>query len=231
MVNRRVIGLSLLLLAAIGADLSWRHLRAAVLKPSELTSTQPNPKPPPEPVKVGEYSQTRGGPCDRSEESAQLREVRVELRPSEDGVLLFSPQIRHHLHFLLFSNRAGLKVYEDWNSWGYFAPSFKAEDGNCRTYDITRRERGWDKNYPSTATLNKGDFLIIDTYLCDETWRVTPKLPATKTLTLQVVGRFVMKADKKRPVSGLWTGQAESAPLEIYLDKPCVDVLNADGAS
>jgi hypothetical protein len=227
-VNPRAIGVSLLLVAVIGAALSWRHSRGAVLTPSELRSTQPNPKPPPEPVKVEGYSQTRSKPCDRPEASLQLPELRVELRPSEDGVLLFSPQIRHHLHFLLFSNQAGLKVYEDWNSWGYFAPSFKAEDGNCRTYDITRRDRDWDKNYPSIATLNKEDFLIIDTYLCDETWRVTPKLPAAKTLTLQVLGRFMMKADKKRPISGLWTGQAESAPLEIYLDKQCVDVLNAE---
>ena len=229
--NRRATGVPLLLFAAIGAALSWRHFRVAALTPSELKSTQPNPKPPPEPVKVGEYSQSRSKPCDRSEVSAQLPELRVELRPSEDGVLLFSPRIRHHLHFLLFSNQAGLRVYEDWNSWGYFAPSFKAEDGNCKTYDITRRERDWDKNFASTAELNKGDFLIIDTYLCDETWRVKPKLPAASTLTLQVVGRFVMEADKKRPISGLWTGQAESTPLGIYLDKQCVDVLNAEGGS
>jgi hypothetical protein len=157
-VNRLAIGVSLLLIVVVGAALSWRHFRVAVLAPSELRSTQPNPKPPPEPVKVEEYLQARSEPCDRPEASLQLPELRVELRPSEDGVLLFSPQIRHHLHFLLFSNQAGLKVYEDWNSWGYFAPSFKAEDGNCRTYDITRRGRDWDKNFPSTVTLDKGDF-------------------------------------------------------------------------
>jgi len=227
-VNRRAIIVSLLLIGVIGAALSWRYFRVAVLTPSELKSTQPNPKAPAEPAKVAEYSQSRSKPCDRSEISLQSPELRVELRPSEDGVRLFSPAIRHHLHFILFSNQAGLKVYEDWNSWGYFAPSFKAEDDNCRAYDITRRERDWDKNFPSTATLNKGDFLIIDTYLCDETWRSSPKLPTAKTLTLQILGRFVMKADKKRPISGLWTGQAESAPLEIYLDKQCLDVLNAE---
>ena len=218
----------MLLIAAVGTALSWRHFRLAVLTPPELRSTQPNPKPPPEPVKVEEYSQVRSKPCDRSETSLQSPELRVELRPSEDGVLLFSPAIRHHLHFLLFSNQDGLKVYEDWNSWGYFAPSFKAEDGNCRTYSVTRRERDWDKNYPSTTILNKGDFLVIDAYLCDETWRVSPKLPTAKTLTLQIVGRFVTKADERRPISGLWTGQAESAPLEIDLDKQCLDVLNAE---
>ena len=196
----------MLLLAVIGAALSWRHFRVAVLSPSELKTTQPNPKPPPEPMKVeGDYSQARSKPCDRFETSRQLPELRVELRPSEDGVLLFPPELRHHLHFVLFSNQTGLKVYEDWNSWGCFAPSFKAHDGNCRTYDITRRERDWDKNFPSTAILKKGDFLITDVYLCDGTWRVSPLLPTGETLTLQVLGRFGMKADKRRPISDLWS--------------------------
>jgi hypothetical protein len=228
-VNRHAIGVSLVLVAVIGATLTWRHYHVAVLAPSELRSTQPNPIPPHEPVKVEDYSQARSKPCDRGEASPPLPELRVELKPSEDGVLLFSPKLRHHLHFLLFSNKAGLKVYEDWNSWGYFAPSFKAEDETCKTYNITRRERDWDKNFPSTTTLNKGDFLIIDTYLCDETWRVLPKLPTNpESLTLQVRGHFAMKADKRRPISALWTGQAESAPLEIYLDNQCIEVLNAE---
>ena len=58
----------MLLLAVIGAALSWRHFRLSVLPPTEWKSTQPNPKPPPEPVKFEEnYSEARSKPCDRSE--------------------------------------------------------------------------------------------------------------------------------------------------------------------
>ena len=40
--------------------------------------------------------------------------LRCELRPNQQ-VLTTDPH--SHLHFLLFSERDGLKVYEDWNYW------------------------------------------------------------------------------------------------------------------
>jgi hypothetical protein len=160
--------------------------------------------------------------------SGQLPELRCELRSSEHDGVYFSPDWPNHLHFLLFSNRSGLKVYQDWNSWGYYARTFKVKDEHSKTYEIARRERGWDKNFPSTDTLNKRDFLITDVYLCDGTWRVSPKLPTGGKLTVQFVGRFVMQADKRKPISDLWTGQIESAPVEAYIDKRCIDVLNAE---
>jgi hypothetical protein len=158
--------------------------------------------------------------------SGQLPELRCELRPSDHGGMWFSPERRSHLHFLLLSNHTGLKVYEDWNSWGYYARSFRVIDEHSKTYEITRRESEWDRNFPSTDTLNKGDFLITDVYLCDGTWRVSPKLPTGQTLTLRLVGRFIMQADRKEAIRDLWTGQIESAPVEGYMDKRCVDVLN-----
>jgi hypothetical protein len=99
---------------------------------------------------------------------------------------------------------------------------------NSKTYEISRRESEWDRNFPSTDTLNKGDFLITDVYLCDRTWRVSPKLPIGQTLTLRLTGRFIMQADKKEPIRDLWTGRIESAPVEVNVDKRCVDVLNAE---
>jgi hypothetical protein len=217
-VKRRAIGV-LLLLAVIGAALSWKYFRLAMLTSSELKSTTP---------KAGEfwegYLQARSKPGDKSE----LPELRCELRPSKNGVVWFSPDRRSHLHFLLLSNRTGLKVYQDWNSWGYFARSFKVKDEHSKTYEITRRDKDWTKNFPSTDTLDKGDFVITDVDLCDETWRVSPKLPIGQDLKLRLVGRFIMQADKKEPIKDLWTGQIESAPVEAYVDKRCVDVLNAE---
>jgi hypothetical protein len=33
-----------------------------------------------------------------------------------------------HIHFLLFSGQDGLKVYQEMNSWGYYARSFSVVD-------------------------------------------------------------------------------------------------------
>jgi hypothetical protein len=117
-----------------------------------------------------------------------------------------------------------IQVYQDWNSWGYFARSFTAKDENSKTYEITRRQSEWIKNYPSTDTLNKGDLLITDIYLCDGTWRVSPKLPKQKTVSLELVGRFTMKAEKNglptdEWTANVWTGQIQSAAVEVHLDQ------------
>jgi hypothetical protein len=166
--------------------------------------------------------------------SGHLPDLRCELRASDHAGMWFSPDQRSHLHFLLFSNRAGVEVYEDWNSWGYFARSFIAKDEHSRIYEITRRESGWDKNYPSTDTLNTGDVLITDIFLCDGTRRVSPKLPKGPTVNLQLLGRFTMKEEKNGLptdawTANVWTGQIESAPVELHLDRHCVDALNTEG--
>jgi hypothetical protein len=170
--------------------------------------------------------------------AGRLSDLRCELRPSEHGGAWFSPERASHLHFLLMSNRDGVKVYQDWNSWGYYARSFRAKDEHSKIYAMTRRAGEWDKNYPATDILNKGDYVITDTYLCDGTWRASPKLPVGRplpvspslgpTLTLQLTGRFTMEPDRKATVRDVWSGEIESAPVEVYLDKPCIDLLNSE---
>lgn len=151
--------------------------------------------------------------------------LRCELRANDHGGIRFSTD-RSHLHFILFSDVAGLKVYEEWNSWGYYARSFLATDPESKTYRIARREGGWDKNFPSMNTLNKGEFLITDVYLCDGTWRVSPKLAAGPA-TLRLVGQFQIQASEDTTNAGVWTGQIDSSPVEVSLEKQCVMRLNA----
>lgn len=113
-------------------------------------------------------------------------------------------------------------------------PARSQREMKIPTYEITRWTSGWTRNYPSTDTLNKGDLLITDIYLCDGTWRVSPKLPKRKTVSLQLVGRFTMTAEKNGLLTdawstNVWTGQIHSAAVEVHLDQRCIDVLNTVG--
>ena len=152
--------------------------------------------------------------------------LRCELRGNENATdISFSAQRPEHLHFILFSHEDGLKVYAEWNSWGYAARSFTATDAQSKAYNISRRARGWSRNAPTTQTIAKGDFLMTDIYLCDGTWRVEPKLPAGP-VKLKVIGHFQNSpgADAKR--AGVWTGEIQSPPVEVSLEKECVERLN-----
>jgi hypothetical protein len=142
-----------------------------------------------------------------------------------------------HLHFILFADQSDTKVYRSWNSWGYFARSFKALDSQSRTYEIKRRpEMTWFKNAPTTQAIKKGDFSIEDIYLCDGTWRISPLLPlpnpaGSPVVELQMTGTFQSPADEDAVRTGVWTGEINSAPVKYALGEECIERLNSDHAT
>lgn len=138
-----------------------------------------------------------------------------------------------HFHFLLLSDKDDLQVFKDTNMWGYFARSFTLR-AESKQYEITRRERGWDKNYPEPVTINRGDVLVTNISLCDGSWRVSPALPA-KSQYVQIAGRYSLhrendppKDSVMMPNDNLWHGAITSAPLELELTKGCILRLNSD---
>lgn len=151
--------------------------------------------------------------------------LQCELRQSS-GSRLLSPASCSHLHYLLFWKESGVKVYQDWNSWGYYERSLVGTDASNRAYELARRQTGFTKNYPSTDALNPGEFLITDLYPCDGSWYVSPKLSVGKGAILRLAGRFRISADGDAAKHGVWTGEIQSAPIEVYFDKNCVRVLN-----
>jgi hypothetical protein len=140
--------------------------------------------------------------------------------------------LRSHLHFVLLSKRAGIDIYEDWNSWGYSTRSFSATDSQSRHFEITRRlPLGWDRNFPSVTTLSDGQFLITDIYLCDGSWRVSPRMATPSGQKLTVVGRFKQERDDGFQLGNPWIGNIESAPVELNLSEGCITSLNSGAAT
>ena len=115
--------------------------------------------------------------------------LRCELQLDHEA-LTTHPQ--NHLHFLLLSERDGLKVYDQWNRWGYFARSFDLTVAGPKNYQVTRRDRVWDKNFPKSVAINHGEVLVTDIYLCDATWHVSPKLPVQE-VSARMIGRYTLK--------------------------------------
>ena len=160
--------------------------------------------------------------------------LRCELQPTSTQQLL-ATEPQSHLHFLLFSERDGLKVYADWNWWGYYARTFVLTDSASQNYEVTRRNPNvWDHNFPASVTINHGQVLVTDIYLCDGTWQASPKL-APKVFSVRMVGHYTLQARTDTspmptfyPLEDVWSGTIGSAPVELYLSKDCISRLNAD---
>lgn len=157
--------------------------------------------------------------------------LRCELQLSKE---VLTTHAQSHLHFLLFSERDGLKVYDEWNSWGYFARTFDVSVSETQNYQLTRRDRTWDSNFPKSVTIDRGLVLVTDIYLCDGTWRVSPKLPVQE-VSVRMVGRYTLRPrtgpsalPSFYPVEDVWVGTINSAPVELSMSKGCVLRLNSD---
>jgi hypothetical protein len=151
--------------------------------------------------------------------------LRCELRGNENKPIQFSKDLPGWMHFILFSQQNGLRVFQEWNSWGYYARSFVATEQG-KSYRIARRPGAWDKNAPTTHTLNRGEFLITDINLVDGTWSVNPKLAVRAYIRLNVTAEFQITKDADASAAGVWTGKIKSTPTEILLDQSAIERLN-----
>jgi len=59
-----------------------------------------------------------------------------------------------HFHVLLTNNSDySIKLFQEWNSWGYYGLSFEITYPDGRRVVSAKGPRGWDKNFPSTITV------------------------------------------------------------------------------
>lgn len=80
-----------------------------------------------------------------------------------------------HFHVLL-TNKSSVSIglFEEWNSSGYFCLSFAITYPDGRTVSVVKMPRGWDKNFPSTLTIEPGGFHVFDVDLDPKIWLESP---------------------------------------------------------
>lgn len=160
--------------------------------------------------------------------------LRCELQTEDRrGGDILDPKLRNHLHFILFSDRDGLRVFSEWNMWGYFARTFTLTDSNSNQYRVTSRDVPFDGNFPGSISINRGEVLVTDVYLCDGSWMVSPKLPLERA-KWAVTGHFSLKQEADPTfvsmfkTNEVWHGTIDSPPAPVDLTKECVSRLNAE---
>jgi hypothetical protein len=60
------------------------------------------------------------------------------------------------------------RMYEDWNSWGYYNISFEITTKDS-TYIVRKKQRGWWKNFPSYHRIDPGESLVFNFNLDEST--------------------------------------------------------------
>ncbi len=120
---------------------------------------------------------------------------------------------RIHVLITNHSDQA-IRLWKDWNSWGYFNLSFSYQ-ANSTIKGITRiRPSSWEGDFPDFWMLEAGNSVIIEIDMTISQWQGFPdlygeKLPAVLTAT------YENKYDPLAEQFGIWVGKVQSAPLGV----------------
>ena len=108
------------------------------------------------------------------------------------------------------------KVFEDWNSWGYQAISFRVTTEDGKRVVISERQQDFTKNYPSTFTVDPGEHQVFAIHL-DNWWEAKPPIPKRNEtpITLTVIYELLPSPEAAR--QSVWTGRVESHEYKLTL--------------
>jgi hypothetical protein len=128
-------------------------------------------------------------------------------------------RLEDHFHVVLTNTSTKpIRIWREWCSWGYFGLSFEAQDRAGKTIRISKKQRGWDKNYPDWLELAPGEPAVIDVNLDPANWEASPLSGGSPWETrLRMKAVYEINRDEYSDKNMVWTGHAVSAELEYRL--------------
>ena len=75
------------------------------------------------------------------------------------------------LVFVTNNSEDPIDLYEQWNSWGYYAIGFVLRTPDGTQHRITKKARAWTKNFPSMIRLAPGRCHVIPVAFTDDVWK------------------------------------------------------------
>ena len=146
--------------------------------------------------------------------SSYATDSALSLSLSTQRVVHADPKSPFHV---LVTNKSSepLKIWEDWNSWGYFAVSFEMSDNSGASWVVKKRADAiFTRNFPSFVTV-PGNTHVVDVYLGDgKVWEGVP-LKRGQSQTVLVRAVFEIPETNESKQYGVWTGRIESGQVEV----------------
>ena len=130
------------------------------------------------------------------------------------AIQLYGPG--RHFHVVVTNtSRLPVRLWRDWCSWGYFNLSFAATDQAGRSFVVSKKPRGWDKNYPDWDIVPPGDHMVLEVSFDASTWENDPMPEAGKSRTIKMKAIYEVLQDEESMKHGVWKGRI-SSPEETY---------------
>jgi len=122
-----------------------------------------------------------------------------------------------HFHVLVRNNSPRpQKVWESWNSWGYYALSFELSPDKGKNWAVAKlKETVFTRNFPSFQTIIPNGGLVIDVYFGnDAIWEGFPlRRGQENNVLLKAV--FEVRDSVESKEYDVWTGRVESDAIDV----------------
>jgi len=123
-----------------------------------------------------------------------------------------------HFHVVVANlSSSPIRLWEEWCSWGYFNLSFEARESTGSSFVISKKNRGWDKNFPCPVVVDAGHSWVIDVNLEPSIWENSPLASDTGKATLRLRAIFEIREGEQSKTEKVWTGKVSSpeAPYTV----------------
>jgi len=135
------------------------------------------------------------------------------------GIRVFQPKSHFHVVITNQSDR-NIRLWEEWNSWGYFNLTFEIYDTNGESIGTIKKSSTiWSRNFPSWLELAPKQHHVINVYLNPSDWEIPiePMGPREGPTDYRMVAKYAITECEDSRKRSVWTGKAETDPVEIIL--------------
>jgi len=122
---------------------------------------------------------------------------------------------------VLLENRGNheIRIWEDWNYWGYFNLSFEVIDSSGKTWVVRKRDTSFTRNWPTYFAIRPGQIHVFDVYFGDErTWEGFPLHRGTEQ-TVQFRALYDVPESAESKTNAVWTGHLKSESIQVTFVK------------
>jgi hypothetical protein len=130
------------------------------------------------------------------------------------GITLSGPS-QHFSVVITNIGRDSIRLWRQTCSWGYANLSFEAKDANGATVAVTKKQRGWEKNFPDWITIPPGDHFVVDVAFDVASWQNSPLPKAGQQKLVSLRAFYEIPADPETKANKVWVGKVAS-PQNMY---------------
>jgi hypothetical protein len=148
-----------------------------------------------------------------------------------DTAVLLSNEGNTENFYVLLTNTSdsSIKIWQDWNSWGYFGLSFEITYQDGTKEIMEQNAMGWNKNFPSYDVLAPLGHHIFEVNFNDTTfrsairpindgyrWKTTLRKKEAPTIC-KLKAIYKIGEDEMSKMDGVWTGKVESVTSDYII--------------